>query len=44
MPSKGPEPQRCLEMPRSGEKKLFKACVETHFTLVAFNMCMHTPQ
>jgi len=31
MPPRGPEPQRCLERPRSGEKKHFKACVETHF-------------
>ena len=44
MPPRRPEPPRCLEMPRSGEKKQFKACVETHFTILAFNMCVHTPQ
>lgn len=44
MPPRGPEHQRCLEMPRSGEKKQFKACVEMHFTILAFNICAHTPQ
>lgn len=43
MPPRGPEHQRCLEMPRSGEKKQFKACVEMHFTIPAFNMCAYSP-
>lgn len=44
MPPRGPAPQRCLEMPRSGEKKQFKTCMETHSTILAFNMCVRTPQ